>query len=55
LRAFEDDSDSYAMHELNNASDTVTLGDMVPDEMSDLRSALVEAEAEREERQDADA
>jgi small subunit ribosomal protein S1 len=55
LRAFEDDTGSYAMHELNDTSDTVTLGDMVSDEMSDLRSALAEAEAEREQRQDADA
>jgi small subunit ribosomal protein S1 len=55
LRAFEEGTDSYAMHELNDTSDTVTLGDMVPNEMSNLRSALAEAEAEREERQDADA
>lgn len=49
IRAFEDGADHYSFEDLNRASSTtVTLGDMVPEEMSDLRSALAEAEAEEE-------
>jgi small subunit ribosomal protein S1 len=49
IRAFEDGVDHYSFEDLNRASSTtVTLGDMVPEEMSDLRSALAEAEAEEE-------
>jgi small subunit ribosomal protein S1 len=49
IRAFEDGADHYTFEDLNRASSTtVTLGDMVPEEMSDLRSALAEAEAEEE-------
>jgi small subunit ribosomal protein S1 len=49
IRAFEDGADPYSFEALNRASSTtVTLGDMVPEEMSDLRSALAEAEAEEE-------
>jgi small subunit ribosomal protein S1 len=49
IRAFEDGTDHYAFEGHHNAaSDTVTLGDMVSEEMSDLRSALAEAEAEEE-------
>lgn len=48
IRAFEDGTDHYAFEGHHNAaSDTVTLGDMVSEEMSDLRSALAEAEEER--------
>jgi small subunit ribosomal protein S1 len=51
IRAFEDGADHYSFEELNRASSTtVTLGDMVPEEMSDLRSALAEAEAEEEQK-----
>jgi small subunit ribosomal protein S1 len=49
LRAMEDDEAVYNLDEINNnASDTVTLGDMVSEEMSDLRSQLAEAEREQQ-------
>jgi small subunit ribosomal protein S1 len=47
LRAFEDGGD-YSMRDFSHdESDTVTLGDMVSEEMSDLRSALEDAEREQ--------
>ena len=47
LRAFGDGGD-YSMRDFSNdESDTVTLGDMVSEEMSDLRSALEDAEREQ--------
>jgi hypothetical protein len=48
-----DDEVVYNLNEINNdASDTVTLGDMVSEEMSDLRSQLAEAEREQQRRAD---
>jgi predicted RNA-binding protein with RPS1 domain len=45
IRAFSEESDQSELDAVNRqASDTVTLGDMIPDEISDLRSALVDAE-----------
>lgn len=45
IRAFTEESASSDLDEVNRqASDTVTLGDMIPDEISDLRTALANAE-----------
>jgi small subunit ribosomal protein S1 len=49
IRAFSVESAQNELDEVNRqASDTVTLGDMVPDEISDLRSALADAEKQAE-------
>jgi small subunit ribosomal protein S1 len=52
IRALSEASEQHDLDELNRqASDTVTLGDMVPEEISDLRSALMEAEKQVEQEQ----
>ena len=49
IRAFSEESAQSELDEVNRqASDTVTLGDMIPDEISDLRSALADAEKQTE-------
>jgi small subunit ribosomal protein S1 len=51
IRAFTEEAAQHELDRLNRqSSDTTTLGDMAPDEISDLRSAL--ADAERQEAQD---
>ncbi len=49
IRTFSVESAQNELDKVNRqASDTVTLGDMVPDEISDLRSALADAEKQAE-------
>jgi small subunit ribosomal protein S1 len=50
IRAFAEDAEQQELDKVNrHGSDTVTLGDMAPEQMADLRSAL--ADGEREEPQ----
>jgi small subunit ribosomal protein S1 len=47
IRAFVEDTEQQELDKVNRyASDTVTLGDMAPEQMADLRSALVDEERE---------
>jgi small subunit ribosomal protein S1 len=47
IRAFVEDAEQQEIDKVNrHASDTVTLGDMAPEQMADLRSALAEGEKE---------
>jgi small subunit ribosomal protein S1 len=47
IRAFVEDAEQQEIDKVNrHASDTVTLGDMAPDQMADLRSALADSEKE---------
>jgi small subunit ribosomal protein S1 len=55
IRAFTEESAQTELDEVNRqTSDTVTLGDMIPDEMSALRSALANAERQAESTDDDD-
>jgi small subunit ribosomal protein S1 len=45
IRAFVEDAEQQEIDKVNrHASDTVTLGDMAPEQMADLRSALADGE-----------
>jgi small subunit ribosomal protein S1 len=47
IRAFMEDTEQQELDKVNrHASDTVTLGDMLPEQMADLRSALADEERE---------
>ncbi len=45
IRAFAEDAEQQELDKVNrHASDTITLGDMAPEQMADLRSALADGE-----------
>ncbi len=47
IRAFAEDAEQQELDKVNrHASETVTLGDMAPEQMADLRSALADGEKE---------
>jgi small subunit ribosomal protein S1 len=49
IRAVMEETEQHALHQVNRqASETVTLGDMVAEGISDLRSALVERQDEQQ-------